>query len=120
LAHANPQVLPLGYTHPPKPSQSEAPQAPTCWHVTAQQCVPVPEVPHAPPVHWSFAEHVAPAPTFAMQDPPAQYVLDDWQSLSVLQDGRHEFAFAHFTPPGQALGVPPTQFPDPSQESCVS
>jgi hypothetical protein len=52
LHDAAPQLVPEGNTHAPVASQSVAPQAPpTGLQETAQQCVPVPLVPHVPAVH---------------------------------------------------------------------
>jgi hypothetical protein len=70
--HESPQAVPVGYTHPPVPSQSEAPHVPPVVHVAAQQCVPVPVAPQTPAAHWSLAEHKAPSPPFATQAPAAQ------------------------------------------------
>jgi hypothetical protein len=47
-------------------------------------------------------------------------VLVDWQSLSVTHAARQDVAFAHTTPPKQAVGVPAAQFPDPSHALAVS
>jgi hypothetical protein len=120
LLHEDPQELPLGYTHAPEASQSEAPQAPLWMHDAAQQCVPLPEGPHTPSEHWSCAVHVPPGPFLATQEPPEQYALGDWQSSSVPHAARQDVASAHTTSPGQAAGVPAEQFPDPSQAAGVN
>jgi hypothetical protein len=115
-----PQLVPLGgYTHAPVLLQSVAPHVPPVVQAAVQQRVPVPDGPHTPLVHWSVAPQTAPAAPIAKQTPPEQYVVDDWQSPSVVQVPRHAVALAHFTPPVHAVVVPLLHMPLPLHMPAV-
>jgi hypothetical protein len=64
--------------------------------------------------------HAAPGPPRAVQTPPEQYALADWQSVSALHDERQAVVLAHLTPLGQAVGGSVAQLPDPLHAPVVS
>jgi hypothetical protein len=69
LQNGLPQTVPIGAGTVQAPSALQSAQhAPV--HVAVQQW-PVPETPQMSLAHWSWAEHAAPGPPFAMQTPEA-------------------------------------------------